>query len=38
MVAWSRPGERLPALLAILLSVAVILLPSLPRLRARKRP
>ena len=38
MVVWSRPGERLPALLAIALSVAVILLPSLPRLRARKRP
>lgn len=37
MVAWSRPGERLPALLAITLSVAVILLPSLPRLRARQR-
>ena len=38
MVAWSRPDERLPALLAIALSVAVILLPSLPRQRARKRP
>ncbi len=37
MVAWSRPGERLPAPLAIALSVAVILLPSLPRLRARQR-
>jgi uncharacterized membrane protein len=37
MVAWTRPDERLPSALAIVLSVAVILLPGLSRLRNRKR-
>ena len=35
MVAWTRAGERLPALLAAALAVAIVLLASLPGLRAR---
>jgi len=35
VVAWVRPGERVPALLEVLLAVVVILAASLPGLRAR---
>jgi uncharacterized membrane protein len=37
MVAWTRAGERAPALLAVALAVAVVLLASVPGLRARFR-
>lgn len=35
MVAWTRPPERIPALLEIVLALAVVGLASLPGLRAR---
>jgi len=35
VVAWVRPGERVPALLEVLLAVVVVLAASLPGLRAR---
>ena len=35
MVAWTRPPERLPALVACVLAVAIVLASSWPGLRAR---
>lgn len=35
LIAWIRPGDRAPALIEILLSVAVVLAASVPGLRAR---
>lgn len=35
MVAWTRPAERLPALVEIALSVVVVLAASVPGLRSR---
>lgn len=36
MVAWSRPGERLQALLATMLAVAIVLASSWPGIQARR--
>jgi uncharacterized membrane protein len=35
MVAWAHPGQRMPGLMAIVLSIAIILVASWPGLRAR---
>lgn len=37
MVAWSRPGERLPALLAVALALTVVFASSWPGMRRRFR-